>query len=110
VCPGRKIKMIRGMLLACALVAAAQVIAEVEPIRPAETLRVDAFDAPVAVSVAEAAKANVGPPLRRPDSGESGQPERFSYVCPMHPEVTSHEPGKCPKCGMALVVQAPKEK
>ena len=25
-----------------------------------------------------------------------------SYVCPMHPEVTSDEPGKCPKCGMAL--------
>ena len=25
-----------------------------------------------------------------------------AYVCPMHPEVTSSEPGKCPKCGMAL--------
>ena len=25
------------------------------------------------------------------------------YVCPMHPEVTSTKPGKCPKCGMALV-------
>ncbi len=24
------------------------------------------------------------------------------YTCPMHPEVTSHEPGKCPKCGMFL--------
>jgi FtsP/CotA-like multicopper oxidase with cupredoxin domain len=26
-----------------------------------------------------------------------------SYVCPMHPEVTSTEPGTCPKCGMKLV-------
>ena len=26
-----------------------------------------------------------------------------SYVCPMHPEVTSSEPGTCPKCGMRLV-------
>jgi FtsP/CotA-like multicopper oxidase with cupredoxin domain len=26
-----------------------------------------------------------------------------SYVCPMHPEVTSTEPGTCPKCGMRLV-------
>jgi FtsP/CotA-like multicopper oxidase with cupredoxin domain len=26
-----------------------------------------------------------------------------SYVCPMHPEVTSTEPGTCPKCGMQLV-------
>lgn len=24
------------------------------------------------------------------------------YVCPMHPEVTSSKPGKCPKCKMAL--------
>src|SRR5215213_4942930 len=26
-----------------------------------------------------------------------------SYVCPMHAEVTSTEPGTCPKCGMKLV-------
>jgi FtsP/CotA-like multicopper oxidase with cupredoxin domain len=25
------------------------------------------------------------------------------YVCPMHPEVTAQEAGKCPKCGMKLV-------
>lgn len=24
------------------------------------------------------------------------------YTCPMHPEVTSDKPGKCPKCGMDL--------
>ena len=29
------------------------------------------------------------------------------YDCPMHPEVTSSAPGKCPKCGMALVKVVP---
>jgi heavy metal translocating P-type ATPase len=26
------------------------------------------------------------------------------YTCPMHPEVVKDEPGKCPKCGMNLVL------
>ncbi|SRR5260221_6980644 len=25
------------------------------------------------------------------------------YTCPMHPEIKSDKPGKCPKCGMQLV-------
>ena len=25
-----------------------------------------------------------------------------AYTCPMHPEVQSATPGKCPKCGMKL--------
>ncbi|MGI8915302.1 MAG: heavy metal-binding domain-containing protein [Chloroflexota bacterium] len=29
------------------------------------------------------------------------------YTCPMHPEVRSDQPGKCPKCGMNLVAAAP---
>jgi hypothetical protein len=28
------------------------------------------------------------------------------YTCPMHPEVVSDHPGKCPKCGMDLVKKA----
>jgi hypothetical protein len=27
------------------------------------------------------------------------------YVCPMHAEVRSSQPGHCPKCGMDLVPQ-----
>jgi hypothetical protein len=29
------------------------------------------------------------------------------YTCPMHPEVISDKPGKCPKCGMDLVKKKP---
>jgi len=29
------------------------------------------------------------------------------YACPMHPEVQSNAPGKCPKCGMTLVPKNP---
>jgi hypothetical protein len=29
------------------------------------------------------------------------------YVCPMHPDVTDTKPGKCPKCGMTMVLKDP---
>jgi Cu+-exporting ATPase len=38
--------------------------------------------------------------------GGMGTPDAESdgyYVCPMHPEVRSDAPGRCPKCGMNLV-------
>jgi hypothetical protein len=31
--------------------------------------------------------------------------ERSSYVCPMHPNVTGEDPGRCSRCGMNLVKQ-----
>lgn len=38
------------------------------------------------------------------DSAAIEQVSAPGYVCPMHPEVTSKEPGRCPLCGMDLVV------
>jgi outer membrane protein, heavy metal efflux system len=44
----------------------------------------------------------------KPDQKTTSDPkldtkqEQVVYVCPMHPEVKSDKPGKCPKCGMTL--------
>ena len=40
------------------------------------------------------------------DFGESDAAGALLYVCPMHPEVVSDQPGKCPECGMKLMPQA----
>jgi hypothetical protein len=39
------------------------------------------------------------------DSTKSQTTTNVIYTCPMHPEVTSDKPGKCPKCGMDLVIK-----
>jgi hypothetical protein len=36
----------------------------------------------------------------------SGSPD-VVYTCPMHPDVKSKEPGRCPECGMNLVPKKP---
>ncbi|TAK62682.1 MAG: hypothetical protein EPO24_04780 [Bacteroidetes bacterium] len=33
---------------------------------------------------------------------KSSESVKDTYTCPMHPEVKSDKPGKCPKCGMNL--------
>lgn len=41
-----------------------------------------------------------------PAAADQGDQE-VAWVCPMHSDQTSHEPGKCPRCGMALVLGTP---
>jgi FtsP/CotA-like multicopper oxidase with cupredoxin domain len=47
-------------------------------------------------TLALVAEMNLGEPDRR-DGGP------VAYGCPMHPEVVSDAPGRCPKCGMKLM-------
>ena len=39
------------------------------------------------------------------DLDDAGTDGPVVYVCPMHPEVRSDEPGSCPECGMKLMPQ-----
>jgi Cu+-exporting ATPase len=37
------------------------------------------------------------------ETNKQGVRKSVTYSCPMHPEVVSDKPGKCPKCKMDLV-------
>src|SRR5207248_4621634 len=67
-----------------------------------------------AISLATQAIAHVGAiDSNRPDREhgyEHKNDKQQKYTCPMHPEVVTDYPGKCPKCGMTLVPLKPKSK
>ena len=81
--------------------------ADGEPRRSFENLRADPELSRERASIDEYLK-------RRPDKtlafvasmpllyGEDASQASW-YACPMHPDVTGSEPGKCPKCGMKLI-------
>ena len=56
-------------------------------------------DAPPDKTLAFVAEMDMG----EPDVGADGA---LIYTCPMHPEVVSDEPGRCPSCGMKLIGEA----
>ena len=50
-----------------------------------------------------------GQEVGRPSTASQPAGAVVIYTCPMHPEVQSNEPGRCPKCGMKLVPKQPIE-
>jgi len=62
-----------------------------------------------AVLMAAVGLAALGAQAGTDQPAASDQPAAQSdvlYQCPMHPEVISSKPGKCPKCGMDLVARS----
>lgn len=70
---------------------------------------------PLPLSTALAREASPGTPGAEPHPAASEQheghtgggndrqrPPAAEYTCPMHPEISQPEPGRCPKCGMPL--------
>jgi hypothetical protein len=59
-----------------------------------------------------AATVFAAPPTAVADTAKTKKikPAKVQYTCTMHPEVLSDKPGKCPKCGMALVKKEPAKK
>jgi hypothetical protein len=49
------------------------------------------------------AKSDGGKSDKEKSAMRESTPAAAVYTCPMHPEVKSDKPGKCPKCGMTLV-------
>ena len=55
----------------------------------------------------DAGGTNTGLPLVETAEEHARRHLDPDYVCPMHPDVVSYEPGNCPVCGMDLVSREP---
>ena len=56
-------------------------------------------------SVATVFAADRHPAKATADTAKKTKPAKIVYTCPMHTDVISYKPGKCPKpnCGMTMV-------
>src|SRR6266850_3613523 len=81
------------LALAACLSAAGQRAFEIIPFAVAPP-------APLGAAPRAAQAAQQAPSIPSPD-------DETAYMCPMHPDYTSDQSGKCPRCGMNLVLGTP---
>lgn len=60
----------------------------------------------IVVLVATLATLNAFPQKSKANTStsDSGTSIKVQYTCPMHPDIVSDKPGKCPKCNMDLTL------
>lgn len=68
-------------------------------------LSIAAIGLMTALAGCDANKAGTNDGTASEQTAMTDQHGKQVYTCPMHPEVVSDKPGKCPKCGMDLVVK-----
>jgi hypothetical protein len=75
---------------------------------PGDPANPAAPEAPTNASASVAQTSTTGPANEGATDARAERPDAgVVYTCPMHPEVQSNAPGRCPKCGMTLVVKKP---
>jgi len=72
--------------------------------RPSSVLAIDSTPPapPVQTSADRASHAGQTAAQPVPAKDDHAPAQAAAYSCPMHPEVTSDQPGRCPKCEMQL--------
>ena len=113
-CPKCKMTLVKKTAVIQPKVAAKPAVNPVPKVetkaKPVETkvnkAKIDVKKVKKANTVKKAEPAQVAQPVlksvEQPQISSSFNP-KATYTCPMHPEVISDKPGKCPKCGMELV-------
>ncbi len=113
-CPKCKMTLVKKTAVIQPKVAAKPAVNPVPKVetkaKPVETkvnkAKIDVKKVKKANTVKKAEPAQVAQPVlksvEQPQISSSFN-SKATYTCPMHPEVISDKPGKCPKCGMELV-------
>lgn len=93
-------------LLCGLLLAACAAVESPGPLEPDHPASPQAAEAPLPEPSTLAEPLPGGLPAAASPEATPRMGGRGAYTCPMHPDVQQTAPGRCPRCGMALVREA----